>query len=85
MPTKTELAEQAAEAIRAALLRLHTKDGLPLDCLLIGAHAQIVTMMTTAMGGPMTAQCCERAADRVRSVPSQAAVSLALAQPAGQA
>lgn len=85
MTTKNEMAEQAAEMIGAMLLRLQGETGFPLDCILAGAHAQIITMMTTTFGGPMTAHCCEQAADRVRSLPSLDAVSLAYSEAAGRA
>ncbi|MFN3952949.1 MAG: hypothetical protein ACK4LQ_00750 [Pararhodobacter sp.] len=85
MTTKNEMAEQAAEMIGAMLLRLHSETGLPLDCILAGAHAQVITMMTTTLGGPMTAHCCEQAAERVRTLPSLDAVSLAFSEPFGRA
>ena len=49
MTTKNEMAEQAAEMIGSMLLRLHSETGLPLDCILAGAHAQVITMMTTTV------------------------------------
>lgn len=85
MTTKTELAEQVADAVRDTLLRLHTEMGLPVEAIISGAHAQIITMMTGILGGPMTAHCCEMAADRVRDLPSLNAVKLAVSPPAGQA
>lgn len=85
MTTKNEMAEQAADMVGAMLLRLHSETGLPLECVLAGAHAEVIAMMTTALGGPMTAHCCELAAERVRDLPSLDAVSLAFAEAAGRA
>lgn len=85
MSEKNELAEQAAEKIGAMLLRLHRETGWPMDCILAGAHAQLIAVMAMNLGGPMTALCCERAAERVRNLPSLDTVSLAFSEPAGRA
>lgn len=85
MTKKTDQAEQAATLIAEALLRIADESGLPIEAILAGAHAQIVTMMVTTMGGPVTAASCERAAARVRTLPSLKALSLAVAVPEGHA
>lgn len=87
--TKHELADDAAELVQDVLVNLQRVTGIPTDCLLVGAHAQIVAMMTTQMGGPMTAKACEWMADQVRNLPSThasaLAFALAFARPAGRA
>lgn len=85
MTTKTEQAEKAATLTADALLRIADESGLPIEAILAGAHAQIVTMMVTTMGGPVTAKSCERAAAQVRTLPSLRALSLAFAAPEGHA
>jgi len=85
MTTKTEQAEKAATLTAEALLRVAEESGLPIEAILAGAHAQIVTMMVTTMGGPLTAESCERAAAQVRTLPSLRALSLAFAAPEGHA
>ena len=59
--------------------------GLP-ECQVIqAAHAQIVAMMVTRIGGPLTANLCAGTADRVRDMPPREALPLAFATPAGSA
>lgn len=85
MTTRNEMAEQAAELIGAAILRIHRETGMPMECVLAGAHAEVVALMTSLVGGPMTAHCCEMAAAKVRCLPSANAMRLASAAPAGSA
>lgn len=83
--TKHELADDAAELVRDVLVNLQRATGIPTDCLLVGAHAQIIAMMTVHLGGPKTAKACEWSADKVRNLPSIHASALAFARPAGRA
>ncbi|ROT99071.1 hypothetical protein [Histidinibacterium lentulum] len=77
MTTKAELSEHAAEAVGAMLLRFQSRSGMPLDVLLAGAHAQIVSMMLTTHGAETAAECCEQVAARLRSLPSLADAEVA--------
>lgn len=85
MTEQDQMAMKAGEMVGRMILRLHEETGIPIHCILIGAHSQIVGMMSASVGGPMAAMCCEQAADRVRDWPSLDAVSLAYAQPSGTA
>jgi hypothetical protein len=85
MRDATDMAEEAAEMIGRMLVMLHQQSGIPMDCVLAGAHSQVIAMMTASVGGPMTALCCEQAAERVRDWPSLGAASLAFARPSGTA
>ena len=82
---KTDIANQIADAVERYLVDLQAATGVPTAVLLAGAHAGLVVTMAAELGGPMTAQACERAAARVRHLPSLAACSLAFAAPAGRA
>lgn len=81
---KAEAAEEAAEAIAKEVVRLHAA-GLPIDAVLAGGHAQIVSQMAAIMGGEVAAEACLNAAARVRDIPSALAVQLAAAKPEGNA
>lgn len=83
--TKRELADDAAELVGDVLVNLQRLTDIPTDCLLAGAHAEIIAMMARHLGGPMTASLCEQMAARVRDLPPHSAASLALARPAGRA
>lgn len=83
--TKHQLADEAADLVAEALANIQGQTGMPTECLLAGAHAQIIAMMVMFLGGPMTALSCEQASARVRRLPSKRAVSLAFARPAGRA
>lgn len=83
--TKAELCDDAAELVRDVLVNLQRITGIPTDCLLVGAHAEIIAMMTVHLGGPKTAMACDWAAGKVRDLPSAHAASLAFARPAGRA
>ena len=82
---KQVTANQVAEYIRHVLVVLREQHGLPWDCIAAGVHAEAVNAMTQIVGGPMAALCCERAADRVRNMPSAKVQSLAFAVPMGRA
>lgn len=86
---KTQERQAIVDAVSAhiaqVMVDLHQRHGLPWELIAVGAHAQAVVAMTTIMGGPMTAQCCERAANRVRDLPSAAANALAFMPPEGRA
>lgn len=81
----SDLADIAADLTVDFIAKLHRDTGVPVELILIGAHAAIVTAMVEHLGGPMVAASCERAAKRVRSMPSRAASALAYAAPAGTA
>jgi hypothetical protein len=68
--TKQEGAEVAADLVQEALNLLHEQHGIPMHVILAGAHAAVVTMLVAEVGGKMTAGSCERAAERVRDLPS---------------
>lgn len=85
LEVRQAMADDAADFIRRAMQHLHREYGLPWELIAIGAHAQAVSAMAQIVGGPMTAACCERAAERVRNLPSAAAQALAFAAPAGTA
>lgn len=87
MTAKIDMADQAARMIGAMLRRLHRETGFPMDCILAGAHAEVVAMMAASFGGSMTALCCEQAAERVRGLPplGDTGDTLAFAEPAGRA
>lgn len=83
--TKADQAEKAGGLVEMALRLLHETEGIPMHVILAGAHAAVVTMMVNELGGPMTAGSCERAAERVRTLPSREAMLLAVTPPAGRA
>lgn len=83
--TRQDIADEAAALVAEALVTIQRETGIATDLLLAGAHAQVVSMMTTHLGGPMAATACERAAKNVRHLPSLAACALAGATPAGRA
>jgi hypothetical protein len=83
--TTTEQAEIAGQLVEMTLRLLHASEGIPMHVILAGAHASVVTMLVEELGGPMAAGSCERAAERVRTLPSREAVRLAVTPPAGQA
>lgn len=82
---KQEQADEAADLVVDALVAIQNATGLPTDAILAGAHATVIAMIVTHMGGPMAAATCERAANSVRHLPSLGACSLACATPAGRA
>jgi len=84
-PTKDQQAEAAGYIVEVALRVFHATEGIPMHVILAGAHAAVVTMMVEELGGPMAAASCERAAERVRTLPSREALRLAVTPPAGQA
>lgn len=83
--TKDELATEAADLMGDVLVTLQRLTGLPTECLLAGAHAQIVATMVMNLGGPLTAQAIRHVADRIEHQPSSHAAALAFAPPAGRA
>ncbi len=85
LTAKQAAADEVATYIRQVMDDLHQRHGLPWDCIAAVVHAEAVSAMTAIYGGPMAAQCCERAAERVRNLPSAAAHALAFAAPAGSA
>lgn len=82
---KQAAADEAARLVAEALVAIQNQTSLPTDALLAGAHAQVVAMIVTHLGGPMAAQTCEQAAAAVRHMPSLAAAALAGATPKGRA
>lgn len=85
MLTSDHMAHIAADLTADFVAKLHCDTGIPVELILIGAHAAIVTAMVERLGGPMVAASCERAAERVRALPSRQAAELAYAVPAGTA
>ena len=83
--TRQDIADQAARLVAKALVTIQNETGIATDLLLAGAHAQVVAMTVTHLGGPMAAAACERAARNARHLPSLAACMLAGATPAGRA
>lgn len=83
--TKDEHCHDAAKLVREALENLQRTNDIPTDCLLLGAHAEIIATMTLHLGGPKTAMACDWAAGKVRNLPSAHAASLAFARPTGRA
>lgn len=82
--TKAAAAEQAASCIRECMA-LMRESGMPWDCIIAGAHAEVISAMTLTFGGQMAAHCCTSAAERVCTLPSAADHALASARPAGSA
>lgn len=85
MLTPDHLADIAADLTADFVAKLHRDTGMPVELILAGAHAHIITAMVERFGGPMVAASCERAAERVRAMPSRDACALAYAAPAGTA
>jgi hypothetical protein len=85
LEARQAMVNDAADFIGRAMQHLHQEHGLPWELIAVGAHAQAVAAMAEIVGGPATAQCCERAAERVRNLPSAAAMALAVAVPVGRA
>lgn len=83
--SKLEAAELAGETVQEALELLQRTYGIPIHVLIAGAHAAVVTMMVVELGGAMAAGSCERAAERVRDLPSEKDAPLMFAQTAGSA
>lgn len=81
---KAEEADLVAKCVNDLLWGL-IASGFSADAVLSGAHVQIAAVTAVFTGGPMAAQSLERAADRVRNLPSQHALALACAEPAGRA
>lgn len=81
---KQQIADAVADEI-AAWLREMIVGGAPVDALLAGAHAAIITEMVLRLGGPETAAACRRAEARAKDLPSEAAVRLAFSVPRGSA
>ncbi len=82
---KIDAASLAAKHIRQAMEQLHLEAGMPWDSVIAGAHAEVISAMTLAFGGPQSAACCRAAADRVGNLPSSKVHALAFATPAGSA
>jgi hypothetical protein len=80
-----EMADAAADLVEETLLELMERAHMPPHVFLAGAHAAIVTLIVDEVGGPMAAESCTRAAERVRDLPSRHAVLLAAVPPAGSA
>ncbi|WP_210878075.1 hypothetical protein [Roseovarius autotrophicus] len=81
---RQEAAHQAAMALRDLLDEL-TGRGLPLEAIMAGVHAEIVSTMVCVWGGPATIARMVNAADRIDGLPSALQVRLMAAQPAGRA
>lgn len=77
-----ELIAATTRAMVAHLARLH---GIPPGLVLAGVHAEVISIIATAYGGDVAAGCAERAADRVRNLPSYEQCELAAMQPMGRA
>lgn len=80
-----EMADAAGDLVTETLIEVMDRAGMPPHVFLAGAHAAIVTMLLDTVGGPMTADACQRAADRVRNLPSRHAYLLAAMPSAGSA
>lgn len=76
---------QVADLVAEYLVALREGTDLDPAAILAGAHAAVVTLMVQSYGGQEAAECFQRAAERVRHIPSLAAVQLAVAEPAGRA
>lgn len=79
-----EAAQQAAMALRDLLDEL-TGRGLPLEAIMAGLHAEIVSTMVRVWGGPVTIERMVNAADRIEHLPSAAHVQLMATEAAGRA
>lgn len=75
----------AADCTRSFVLMLQEENSVPIGVILSGAHAQITTMMALALGPEEAAKLCEKAADNLRTLPSQEEVELATVKAAGNA
>ncbi len=84
-PTRQDIADEAAEIVRDALIAIQDSTGTPTDLLLAGAMAQVTAMMAAHLGGPFTAAHLTHIASCIRDKPSLRACSLAHAVPAGRA
>lgn len=84
-PTRQDIADQAAEIVRDALIAIQNATGTPTDLLLAGAMAQVTAMMVAHLGGPFTAAHLTHIARCIRDKPSLRACFLAHAVPAGRA
>jgi len=78
-------AEGVADEVRKLLVGLIEHHGFATSAVLAGAHGEIVTMMAVELGGKVAAEAFERAAERVRDMPSRADWALAVAPTAGRA
>ena len=83
--TRAEIADMAGQLVGEAIVEIHRKTGIPAELILAGAHAQIVSMLAHSLGGPVAALCAEKAAERVRNMPSARALALARMPSAGAA
>jgi hypothetical protein len=76
---------RAGRLIETAVIVAAQLTGLPVPLVLAAAHAEVVGMIAVMGGGPMAAQACERAADRVRDFPDHSRLALAVAPAQGRA
>lgn len=79
--TKADMAHAVAVLLNPALMRLHRETGIPVECILAGAHAKIVAMIAGTFGADVAADACDRAAARLRDMQSPEAAALAAAVP----
>lgn len=83
--THAAVANAAGALVEDYIDLLSKQTGVPVEVILIGAHAHIVAMLVERIGGELVAASCERAASRVRDLPSRGACELTYAVPAGSA
>lgn len=77
--------EDAAKYVGSFIKAMCEPDGLPVNVVLAGAHAEVVALMVLSLGGTQTAEVLRRSATQIESNPSLSDLSLAMAEPAGQA
>jgi len=88
--TNDQETDDAAHADLVADMMSHAvgqlvQRGWPLDVVLAGVHAFVISEMATTFGRGATAKICTMAAAQVQAMPSLADVTLAAAPPAGRA
>lgn len=84
--TADEMSAIAADAVGSFIRKLSSDLGMPQDCVLAGAHAEIITTLVVEYGGDTVAGMCLSAAMRIQNLPSRTeAASLAHVRPAGHA
>lgn len=87
MTTQDIAAAQAriAAAVGEYISALSVVSGLTEGEVIAAAHAQIVAMMVTRIGGQRTADLCCGTGERIRDMPTPPDLPLAFATPAGTA
>lgn len=70
--TERQAATDITARAAASLILALTAQGIPLHLVLIGLHAEAVIQTTAHFGGQIASDMCDRAASRVRALPSAA-------------